>query len=214
MGGIGSGRWDCRANTATVDELRTIDVRRWAREGLIQDGNRFGWEWRESGSRVASIQAHITSQQKLRLSYNARVRGGDWQSMDYAVHLDWTACHFGNARPWFLCPAHGCGRRVAKLYGGVVFPCRHCHRLTYPSQRESPSERATRRCGQLRRRLGWSPGPIGSIGPKPTGMHWETFARLVERIEADANTASLLQLEKLRKFDLPERLLRELQDVP
>jgi hypothetical protein len=45
-------------------------------------------------------------------------------------------------------------------------------------------------------------------------MHWETFARLVERIEADANTASLLQLEKLRKFDLPERLLRELQDVP
>lgn len=58
------------------------------------------------------------------------------------VYLDWTACHLGGQRPWFLCPTRGCGRRIANLYGGAIFACRHCYRLAYPSQRETPDDRA------------------------------------------------------------------------
>ena len=36
----------------------------------------------------------------------------------------------------FICPAAGCGRRVAILYRGGIFACRHCYRLAYASSRE------------------------------------------------------------------------------
>jgi hypothetical protein len=39
--------------------------------------------------------------------------GGEWEPMNYAVRLDWTACGFGGRRVWWRCPAVGCGRRVA-----------------------------------------------------------------------------------------------------
>ncbi|MDB5870159.1 MAG: hypothetical protein JWP96_2491, partial [Polaromonas sp.] len=69
-------------------------------------------------------------------------------------------------------------RRVAVLCGGSVFACRHCHRLAYKSQRETPNDRAYRRANNLRDRLGWVPGVIHGHGDKPKGMHWATFRRL------------------------------------
>jgi len=76
----------------------------------------------------------------------------------YPVRLDWTACNFGGERTWFLCPTMGCGRRVAILYGGEIFACRHCYQLTYPAN-EKPT--TTEQQGILNPK-GWQ---------KPKGMH-------------------------------------------
>ena len=114
------------------------------------------------------------------LAYRFCSGGDDWTDEQYPVRLVRTPCHLGGLRPWFLCPARGCGRRVALLYGGGdIFACRHCYKLAYASSREAVSDRALRRADQLRERLGWAPGILNAEGEKPKGMHWRTFDRLV-----------------------------------
>ena len=81
-------------------------------------------------------------------------------------------------RPWFLCPALGCNRRVAILYGGAIFACRHCYKLAYKSQSETNVNRATRRADKIRDNLKWEPGILNGEGLKPKGMHWRIFERL------------------------------------
>ena len=78
----------------------------------------------------------------------------------------------------------GCGRRVAILYGGGIFACRHCYRLVYPSQRERADDRALRQAGRIRTRLGWEPGTLNGDGGKPKGMRWRTFHCLSAEHEA------------------------------
>lgn len=112
---------------------------------------------------IASIQVR-TESGHLTLMYRYRGGDSDWRDMQYTVSLDWTPCHFGSERAWFICPAAGCGRRVAILYGGSIFACCHCFRLAYPSQRESAKDRATRRANKIRARLGWEPGILNGKG--------------------------------------------------
>jgi len=100
------------------------------------------------------------------------------------VNLDWTNCKFGGRRPWFLCPATGCGKRVAILYDGVIFACRHCHQLAYASQRETGYDRMARRADRIRTKLGWEPGILNGKGLRPKGMHWKTFERLSAQHDA------------------------------
>lgn len=177
MGGRGSGnRWRYGAKS-TTDDYRTLDVRRWAREGMLRPGFQGGWYWMRDGETVASIQMRA-EEDRVILTYRRRHTGKDWQDEHYPVRLDWTPCPFGGQRPWFRCPAVGCGRRVAILYCGGIFACRHCHQLAYASAREDVSGRATRRADRLRARLGWAPGILNGEGDKPKGMHWRTFNRL------------------------------------
>ena len=75
-----------------------------------------------------------------------------------------TPCNLGGSRAWFICPAVGCGRRVAILYGGGIFACRHCYQLAYASAREDVCDRAARRADRLRARLGWEPGILNGNG--------------------------------------------------
>jgi hypothetical protein len=90
------------------------------------------------------------------------------------VNDEQSPCHLGGSRAWFLCPAVGCGRRVAILYGGGIFACRHCYQLAYASSREDSGGRATRRADRLRAR----PGILNGEGDKPKWMRWRTFERL------------------------------------
>jgi hypothetical protein len=177
MGGTGSGRhWHCGAKETTED-YRSIDVRRWKRDGMLTPGQSFGWQWSRHGEVVASIRVR-TETDRVVLNYRHRSGGSDWKDESYPVSLDWTSCHIGGQRPWFLCPARGCGQRVAILYGGGIFACRHCYQLAYPSQREAWDERAGRRADRIREKLGWEPGILNGSGLKPQGMHWNTFRRL------------------------------------
>jgi len=177
MGGLGSGRhWHYGTND-TTDDYRSIDVRRWQRDGFLTPGRTFGWQWTRHDEVTASIQVRVETD-RVCLIYRHKSRSGEWIDENYPVGLNWTACNLGGQRPWFRCPARGCGRRVAILYGGGIFACRHCYRLAYPSQREPSYGRARLRADRIRARLGWEPGILNSGGLKPKGMHWRTFERL------------------------------------
>lgn len=183
MGGMGSGRhWHYNANDTTND-YRAIDVRRWARQGLLRPGYWGGWQWTRNGEVTASIQVRVETD-RVFLIYRHRSHGGGWIDENYPVWLDWTPCNLGGQRPWFRCPAHGCRRRVAVLYGGSIFACRHCYRLAYPSQRETWDGRARQRADRIRAKLGWEPGILNGGGLKPKGMHWRTFQRLSAQHDA------------------------------
>lgn len=198
MGGIGSGRrWHYRAKDTTED-YRSIDVRRWKRDGLLSSGQSFNWQWSRHGEVVASIRVR-SEPERVTLSYRHRSGGDDWKDESYPVHLEWTDCHIGGQRPWFLCPARGCGRRVALLYGGSTFACRHCYELAYPSQREIWGNRAARKADRIREQLGWEPGILNGAGVKPRGMHWNTFNRLADEQEKWSEIAISYILQWLDK---------------
>jgi hypothetical protein len=184
MGGMGSGR-GYQGGKATTSGRYQLDVRTLQRAGVLTAGGSFAWHWSRKSEAVASIQARPEADRVI-LSYRHQSGGNDWRPMEYPVRLEWTDCHLGGRRVWFLCPAAGCGRRVALLYlgGAGIFACRHCHRLAYACQREAADDRAARRADRIRDRLGWQAGILNRSGGKPKGMHWRTFERLI--VEHDA----------------------------
>lgn len=177
MGGIASGRrWRFDARPTTED-FRQIDIRQLNRQGAFDPTGSYSIRWVRLDEIVASITVR-TDLDRILLIYWQRARHGDWENVSYPVCLDWTDCHLGGKRPWFLCPGEGCRRRVAFLYFGDFFVCRHCHGLAYPSQREEAYDRAARRADRIREKLDWEPGILNGNGWKPKGMHWQTFRRL------------------------------------
>jgi hypothetical protein len=192
MGGWGSGqRFGTKNNT---NDYRALDIRRWQRGGLLTPGSAFNWQWMRNGETVALIHVR-TEVDRVILAYRHRRGGGEWQDEEYPVWLNWTACYYGGKRVWFRCPAAGCGRRVAILYGGAIFACRHCYRLAYPCQREPTYDRQARRADKIRNRLNWEPGILNGKGWKPKGMHWRTFERLSEEHDSlvSASMAGILR---------------------
>ena len=176
------GRWSSKNTTSS---FRGLDVRWLLRRGHLQPGRRFSLQWTRNDEPNGSIGGH-TEMDRIVLSYSQRERGEAWQPVEYPVWLDWTPCHYGGQRVWFLCPARGCGRRVAVLYGGVVFACRYCLQLAYESQREQPYQRALSRAQKIYIRLGRT-SSMDSVPGKPKGMHWRTYRRLCSRAdEAEA----------------------------
>lgn len=197
MGGFGSGRkWGKR----TVDDRRSLDVRRLVRDGYLKSGMAFTWQWFRRGELVSSINLSVQSD-RVWLTYQHQERGGEWQDMHYSVALDRTPCHLGGERVWWRCPARNCGRRVAVLYAGEVFACRHCQKLAYPCQRETYDDRAARRAGVVRKRLKWEPGILNGNGIKPKGMHWRTFWRLQAQHDAFANVTLAGLARRFRLLD-------------
>jgi hypothetical protein len=190
MGGMGSGRHRYYGAKDTTDDCRSIDVRRWSRDGLLRPHQVFDWQWSRHGEVAASIRVW-TESDRVFLGYRRRRRSGgaDWWDDSYPVYLDRTPCNIGGQRPWLLFPARGCGRRVAILYGGAIFACRHCYQLAYPSQRETYDDRATRRADRIRKKLGWKLGIFNANGWKPKGMHWSTFERLTAEHDAFVQTS-------------------------
>ena len=177
MGGYNSGRHGGKSCTG---DMWALDIRRIQRAGRLKPGQSFNWQWTRNGEPVANINIR-TDTDRVTLDYRARDRGGEWQAMNYPVRVTWTSCNYGGQRAWWLCPAVGCGRRVAVLYGGKVYACRHCHRLAYRTQREQSHDRACSMADKLRDRLGWEAGILNGNGSKPKGMHWRTFKRLQAR---------------------------------
>jgi hypothetical protein len=105
------------------------------------------------------------------------------------VHLDSTPTNLGvGVRWWMRCPA--CNQRRVRLLcppaGLRGFACRRCARVTYPSQRLGPFERAELRLRQLRSKL-------GPDGERPAGMILRTYMRLRSEIaQAGAERDSAL----------------------
>ena len=199
MGGFNSGK---HGGKRTTTDMQALDVRNVQRDGLLRLGRSFGLSWTRGGETIASINIRVDTG-GVTLDYRNRPNGGEWQAMNYPVRLAWTACHYGGQRAWWLCPAVGCGRRVAVLFGGPVFACRHCQRLVYKCQRETPNDRCIRRADKLRDRLGWVAGIVHGTGDKPKGMHWQTFWRMqashdAHVMQALAGTSAKLGLTMAR----------------
>ena len=199
MGGIGSGRhWRFGAKNTTFD-YPPIDVRRWKRDGLLAPYQSFLWQRTCDDVVIASINVR-TETDRVVLSYRHQRNGSDWKNESYPVFLDWTSCNLGGKRPWFLCPAQGCGRRVAILYGGGIFACRHCYRLAYPSQRETADDRAARKADRIRDKLGWELGILNGKGWKPKGMHWNTFKRLSAQHDGFVRISLDVMMSRLDRY--------------
>jgi hypothetical protein len=168
----------------TCESCKSINVRRWHREGRLHAGQSFMCSWTWHGEPSGSINVR-TELDAVVLTYRARSRGATaWKSVEQRVPITWTPCYFGGRRPWFVCSVYSngryCGRRVAVLYGaGELYACRRCYGLAYASQQGSPMDRGLAVAQKIRERLGGSSMGIFDMFPsKPKGMHWTTYNRL------------------------------------
>lgn len=186
MGGFGSGRG--KSDKGTTSDMLPLDIRQLQRDGLLALGRVSKLNWILNGNEVASIQM-LTAADRVILNYRSCSNSGEWRPTKCIVSLEWSPCHFGGQRSWFVCPRPECGRRVAILFGGSIFACRHCHKLAYKCQRERVDERAMRRADTIRQRLGWGAGIANPEGGRPKGMHWRTFDRLKAEYDAFANVS-------------------------
>lgn len=167
--GAGRPAWHVKA-----EHCKSLDVRRWQREGVLRDGYTGGWRWTDSysGEETGSIGYRVSMNcGALAVTLNYRANE---QSISDAVRIERTRCNFGGSRVWFQCPR--CYRRAAKLFlRGARFACRHCQRLVYASQSEDAIGRTWRRQAKLE-------GHLGPNWTRPKGMHSKTRERLLDRI--------------------------------
>ncbi len=191
MGGWGSGRrWT--GKDATTD-FRSWDIRKTEREGWLEPGRYFISKWYVREEVQSSIEGWSESDHIV-VAYRHQYNGEPWESLKYPIALERTRCHFGGTRAWFLCPGHECGRRVAILYSGRLFLCRHCRQLSYNSQQESPLFRALSRVQDASIRLGGMGVAADGVPPRPKGMHIKTYQRLARQfrwLERDINLCGL-----------------------
>ncbi len=146
------GRYSTRDTTSSY---RQLDIRDLNRKGFSRPCGWVSLHWSRNGEAFGSIRISAEFDRVV-LSYRHQRYGEDWKSEEYPVFLDRTPCNYGGERVWFLCPARGCSRRVAVLYCGSIFACRHCHQLAYESQREAAHSRALSRAQAIRIKLGGS----------------------------------------------------------
>jgi len=214
VGGWGSGGWYRFGKKDAAEDLLSIDVRAWRREGLLRPGVSFTTTWshyRDESSIGVRVLGYPVAgggntdyTRAVELSYSWGPKGRK-EDVCYRVALSWSACNFGGSRPWFICPGvvNGvhCARRVALLYlSQRLFLCRHCHGLTYASRRESKGHAALRTCQRIRQKLGGSANMTKPFPKKPRGMHWRTYARLYlqhERAEQEYTRSMMADLEKM-----------------
>ena len=195
MGGSGSGSWYRWNSRDTVEECRSIDIREWKRKGLLTLGNRITTTWTSWTGDKNSIGAHVEANRVV-LHYRQRQSGeADWQNVATPIHLDWTDCHLGGKRVWFLCP--GCKRRVAKLFQRGEFQCRHCNNLAYESTREHLASRLTTKAQNIRRRLGGSASLLEPFPDKPKGMWQRTYDELRRQAEMYESTGMMVMAKRL-----------------
>ena len=130
----------------TCENCKSIDVRRWHREGRLSTGQYFSCSWSFGGEPSGSITVR-TGPNAVFLTYRVRsYEDTQWKSIEQRVPITWTECHLGGRRPWFVCSVYSggryCGRRVAVLYGaGELFACRRCYGLGIcePTRSVAPS---------------------------------------------------------------------------
>jgi len=120
------------------------------------------------------------------LNYRTRQHGEDWTDVREWIRLDRTPAGFNGFRRWFLCPR--CDRCCRVLYGGQRFWCRSCRGAVYQSQYDLFCHASHERARRIRLKLGQKSGNIwDGAPPKPKGMHWQTYWRLVGQIYAEQN---------------------------
>ncbi|QQE81548.1 hypothetical protein [Alicyclobacillus sp. SO9] len=180
MGGYGSGY---RGNSRrTTGECLSIDVNRFNRANVLQDGIGFVWGWKAPRTPKLTV---TVSGDELTLEYDTHIRGVK-ESVKETVAISHTICNYGGGRPWFKCP--GCFSRVGKLYlHDGAFRCRECHNLTYQSCQAThdPTRETMEGVKRIRRKMGAEGDMIYPNAPtpcRPTGMHTSKYNRLRQQL--------------------------------
>jgi hypothetical protein len=156
MGGSGSGNW-ARGGKYTIEDCTKLSINSLSRTKNLQEG--------------CSVS----------ISHSIRNAEDNAEPVKYEISLDWTRCHYGGSRPWFLCPNARCRKRVAFLYSREgPYLCRDCLDLNYQSQHEDKPSRLLSKARKIHRRLGWE-GDMDACPPKPKGMWWRTYNRLIKK---------------------------------
>ena len=168
----------------TCESYHRIDIRALARDGLLTGSGTITWSLGGSVTRTVAIKGDGDCLKLICVN--------EGQKIEERVALSTTPVHLGGHRFWFACP--GCDHRVAILYGGQRFRCRHCLDLRYRSQWESARFRAISRIQKVRRKLGGDANLLKPRPSRPRYMHVRTFERLIseeaEAWEAYASTKS------------------------
>ncbi len=173
--------------------MQRLNVNKLHRAGAIQNGNFGSWQWSRDGEVYARVSWRVQSTALL-LNFCFTPYGGETRQMSQHVQIDRQPCHFGNFRLYFICPAYrggrACNRRVVNLYFlGGYFLCRHCQRVAYASQSEDALDRALRAANKHRAAIKADLG-VGSLAPKPKGMHWATYWRHMDAIDTADDLAN------------------------
>ena len=95
---------------------KSIDVRRWRREGRLRAGQQFSWPWTSGGEPSGTINVR-TEVDEVVLIYCVRSFLAGWKSIEQRVPITWTHCHLGGRRPWFICSART-QRTILRAAGG------------------------------------------------------------------------------------------------
>lgn len=161
----------------TTDTRRSVDIRQLLRQMQRNGGNEALWRWQREHSDPLPVLTLFTRTSPDMISVR-HVKGGMPAEV---LDVIYTRCHFGGKRAWFQCGKIGCGRRVAVLYDTPRgFRCRHCARLDYRSHLERPWDRLLRQSRRLRAKADGGMNLATAFPPKPKGMHWVTYERLVK----------------------------------
>jgi len=168
MGGSGSGRWVRWNSKITAESRYAIDIRWMKNNGLLIPGTIGSMLWDCQEKQIGSIGYRIEAD-RLILVYRNKYMDGEWERIEDSIFSIWTSCNYGGERQWFLCPE--CNRRVALVYGGKYYRCRHCHNLTYASQQENISDSLMRRSRKIRKRMGGGNNLLEPFPCKPKNMH-------------------------------------------
>lgn len=184
MGGSNSGR---QGGKRTTNKMKKLDIRRVHRAVGLAPGQSLTWSWTWGIDSASSISMQVGND-AVTLRYRVTDQFGQGRDYSYPVRIEWTPCNYGGRRAWWVCP--DCGRRVAVLYGGRKYSCRHCHDLAYKSTRTAPGAECYARANKIRARLGWGGGVASPMGGKPKGMHWKTYGRLLCQLNVHCIDAS------------------------
>ena len=194
MGGSGSGDWYRWDSKTTTESQYNIDIRWMRKQRYLRPGAAGLLSWTCRGVASGLIGFRVETD-RLVLNYRIRQNGGEWENIEDEIFFTWTPCNYGGNRQWFLCP--GCNRRVAVVYGGKYYRCRHCYDLTYSSQQESRPDRLMRKARKIRARLGASNSFMEPILFKPKNMHQKTFDHLRREADHASNLSLIIMGQRL-----------------
>ena len=180
MGGFGSGQY-YRSKQATIEEHLRTSIGFLSKRGYLKPGVNATLTWSCGDEPRGSISMRA-GPGMITFSYSFTAYDKEPESVEQTIYIERTPCHFGGSRPWFTC-TRCLGRAGVLVCSGRLFVCRKCCRLPYASQMESKSDGASRRIRKIQKRLGnpdWE-NVLDYSFPRPKGMHWRTYNRIVTR---------------------------------
>jgi hypothetical protein len=168
-----------RSPVPPCEAVPALDVRPLWRNGQLRPGRSSVITWAADGEPVAGIRLEAWAN-----AVDLVFKTPAGETVRQNITLTFTACHFGNQRPWFECPQ--CRRRSGVLYVVAVpaFSCRKCCGLHYAAEREPRSLRGVATARKIRMAAGGGPSVLEAFPRRPAGMSREAYQRMRTKYRA------------------------------